>query len=129
MKEKEIKVLMVEPMKKPKIVTLKNDLDSLQKAVSIGSDYQGLIEIISLGDSTCVLCNEEGKLIGLEGNRRIGNDIIAGVFYIVGENNDGDLISLTEEQIQTYKERFRTPEYYSKKGVENRIYAVFCGFC
>ena len=124
MKQKEIKVLMIEPMEKPKVVTLKNDLDSLQKAVSIGSDYQGLIEIISLGDGTCVLCNEEGKLIGLEGNRRIGNDIIAGVFYIVGENNDGDLISLTEEQIQTYKERFRTPEYYSKKVL--RIESMRC---
>ena len=77
----------------------------------------------------CLLCNEEGKLIGLEGNRCIGNDIIAGVFYVVGENNDGELISLTEKQMQTYKERFRNPEYHSKKDVENKIYAVFCDYC
>ena len=50
METKEIKVLMVEPGKHPKVTTLKDDLDSLQKAVSIGADYQGLIEIISLGN-------------------------------------------------------------------------------
>lgn len=129
MKQKEIKVLMVEPLKEPKTVTLKTDLDSLQKAVSIGADYQGLIEIITIDDGVCILCNEEGKLMGLEGNRSVGNDIIAGVFYVVGENNDGELISLTEGQMQTYKERFRNPEHYSKKVIENKIYAVFCDFC
>ena len=107
----------------------KADLTSLQKAVSIGADYQGLIEIITIDNGVCLLCNEEGKLIGLEGNRRIGNDIIAGVFYIVGENNDGDLISLTEEQMQTYKERFRNPEYYSKEEIDSRIYTMFCDLC
>lgn len=39
MATKEIKVLMVEPGKHPKVTTLKNDLDSLQKATS----YRGLI--------------------------------------------------------------------------------------
>ena len=39
MNAKEIKVLMVEPWKYPKVVMLKDDLDSLQKAVSIGADY------------------------------------------------------------------------------------------
>ena len=61
---------MVEPGKHPKVTTLKDDLDSLQKAVSIGADYQGLIEFVSLGNGDCIMCNEEGKLIGLDGNRR-----------------------------------------------------------
>ena len=46
MKTKEIKVLMAEPGKRPKVVMPKVDPDSLQKAVSIGTDYQGLIEIM-----------------------------------------------------------------------------------
>ena len=37
MTQKEITVLMVEPGKHPKVTTLKDDLDSLQKAVSIGA--------------------------------------------------------------------------------------------
>ena len=43
MNTKEITVLMVEPGKHPKVTTLKDDLESLQKAVSIGADYQGLL--------------------------------------------------------------------------------------
>ena len=126
MKQTEIKALMVEPLKEPKVITMKTDLESLQKAVSIGADYQGLIEIISLGDRTCILCNEEGKLIGLDGNRRIGNDIIAGVFYVVGENDEGELISLTDQQLEFYEKRFFFPEYYTKEDVTNRVFVTFC---
>ncbi len=126
MKQREIKALMVEPLKEPKVVTLKTDLDSLQKAVSIGAEHQGLIEIISLGDGTCILCNEEGKLIGLDGNRRIGNDIIAGVFYVVGENDEGELISLTDQQLEFYEKRFFFPEYYTKEDVANHMFITFC---
>ena len=63
MTQKEITVLMVEPGKHPKVTTLKDDLDSLQKAVSIGADYQGLIEFVTLGNGDCIMCNEEGKPI------------------------------------------------------------------
>lgn len=48
MKEKAIKVLMVEPHKHPTVTTLDNNLDSFQKAVSIGAEYKGLIGIIPL---------------------------------------------------------------------------------
>ena len=94
MNTKEITVLMVEPGQHPKVTTLKDDLDSPQKAVSIGADYQGLIEFVSLGNGDCIMCYEEGKLIGLEGNRRLGNDILVGVFYIMSENDEGELQSL-----------------------------------
>ena len=40
MKQKEIKALMVTPKEYPKVVTLKTDLDSLQKAVRIVASYQ-----------------------------------------------------------------------------------------
>ena len=42
MKQKEITVLMVEPGEHPKVMTLKNDLDSLRKTVSIGAEQQRL---------------------------------------------------------------------------------------
>ena len=69
MNAKEITVLMVEPGKHPRVTTIKDDLDSLQKAVSTGANYQGLIEFVSLRNGDCIMCNEEGKLIGLEGNQ------------------------------------------------------------
>ena len=61
MKQKEIKVLMVAPGEHPKEVVLENSLDALQKAVSIGCDYQGLIEVVILEKGVCIICNEEGK--------------------------------------------------------------------
>ena len=106
MKEKQIRALMVESMESPKLVTLQNDLDSLQKAVSIGAPEQGLIEFVYLEDNVSILCNEEGKLIGLEPNRRLGDDILCGVFYVVAEDEDGELMSLTQEQTEKYSEFF-----------------------
>lgn len=125
MKEKEIMVLMVEPGKHPRVTTLANDLDSLQKAVSIGSDYQGLIEIISIGNGDCLLCNEEGKLIGLDGNRRLGNDIIVGVFYIMGEDEDGNLVSLSERKIKHYTKLFWEPEVFDRTDIEDTLFCQF----
>ena len=77
MKQKKIKVLMVAPGEHPQMVVLENDLDALQEAVSIGCDYQGLIEVISMKKGVCIICNEEGKILDLEGNRRLGSDILA----------------------------------------------------
>ena len=126
MNRKEITVLMVEPGKHPKTTTLTDGLDSLQKAVSIGADYQGLIEIVSIGNGDCLLCNEEGKLIGLEGTRRLGNDIIVGVFYIMSEDKDGNLVSLSEEKIKYYTERFWEPERFDRTEIEASIgYKLF----
>ena len=69
MKEKEIRVLKVSPHENPTEYILNNTLEAMQEAV------RGCIEIIGLDYHTCILLNDEGKLIGLEGNRRIGDDI------------------------------------------------------
>ena len=121
MKEKTIRVLKVEPGNVPYVITLNNNLDSLQKAVSIGCEHQGLIEIIDIADNVAILCNEEGKLLGLEGNRRLGNDIIAGVFYVVGTDDQGNLCSLTVEQIKQYGNMFFVPEEITQEEISDSI--------
>lgn len=118
-------MLMVEPNRHPKVVRLNNSLDALQQAVSIGADYQGLIELIQLEAGVSLLSNEEGKLLGLPGNRRIGMDVIAGVFYIVGEDLDGELVSLPEEAIQRYSARFWEPEELSAQDIEHAMFMRF----
>lgn len=125
MKQKEIKVLMVEPGQHPKVTTLKNDLASLQEAVSIGAENKGLIEIVGIADGVCILCNEEGKLIGLEGNRRLGTDILVGVFYVVGENGCGDLVSLPDREIERYSKLFWKPEHFTQQDIDSTVYAYF----
>ena len=106
MKENQIKVLKVAPFTVPEVCMLDNRLKALQEAVSIGADYIGLIEIIGLEEDerACILCNEEGKLIGLPLNRWIGYDIISGVFYVVGQDRNGNFTSLSEEQMAYYPE-------------------------
>ena len=127
MKEKVIKVLKIEPGKLPKVVELKNELTALQEAVSIGADYRGLIEIVSLDEKTCLLLNEEGKLIGLQPNRRLGQDILCGVFYVVGQNNSGDLASLDEVSMARYAQLFMIPEIFTDGEVAETIITRF--FC
>ena len=125
MKEKEIKVLKVEPCKKPELVTLTNRLEDLQVAVSIGADYTGLIEIVDIDSKTCILCNEEGKLIGLKPNRVWGNDILCGVFYVCGQDRCGSLTSLSEEAVKHYTEVFAEYLYISPDDVADSIFATF----
>lgn len=125
MNEKELTVLMVEPGKHPEVTKIKDDLESLQKAVSIGADYQGLIEFVSLGNGDCIMCNEEGKLIGLDGNRRLGNDILVGVIYIMSEGEDGELLSLTEQKIKRYTELFWEPESFDRAEIEETLTCRF----
>ena len=123
--ERKIRVLKVAPGEHPMETTLINDLDELQKAVSIGASYQGLIEIIEIEDGVCILCNEEGKLIGLEGNRRIGTDIITGVFYVTGEDDDGDLASLPADMIEKYMLRFWKIESFSEEDIMKAVVMKF----
>ena len=119
MTAKEIKVLMVEPEKHPRVTTLRGEWGSLQKAVSIGAEYQGLIEIISLGNGDCLLCNEEGKLLGLPLNRAVRDesgeiyDIVCGTFFLCSAPPDEEnFSSLSDEQIQYYTKLYQHPELF-----------------
>jgi hypothetical protein len=122
---KEITVLKVAPMCKPEVVTLKNDLRSLQEAVSIGADYTGLIEVVGLDAKTCIICNEEGKLIGLEPNRRLGYDILCGVFYVVGQGRQGNFVSLPSAAMEKYKQFFARPEIIPAEEAEATMMTMF----
>lgn len=100
--QRNIKILVVEPNKEPVEKIIHNRLKDKQHIVG------GLIEYASVpsDDNALVVCNEEGKLLGLKPNRKIGNDIIAGTFLIVGDNDTGEDRSLTKEQIEKYKNVF-----------------------
>ena len=71
---------------------------------------------MSNDDEVAIICNEEGKINGMNPNRDIGYDIIFGPFLIVGETSeDGEDRSLTDEQIEKYKELF------NEKSIENTM--------
>lgn len=113
-----IKALYVEPGKRPFVTEISGELESLQKAV------QGLIQYISNGDMSLLVVNEEHKMNGMQGNRRIDGDVIAGPFLVVGDTGM-DICSLTDEQIEFYKERFAEPEDISQEEVQEHIKMEF----
>ena len=103
-------VLVVEPMKKPYVKEIDPDLHSLQAEVGgdIGATYP-------YSDPVALVCNDEGKLIGLDLNRGLRDengeiyDIVAGTFLVVGLGEE-DFASLSPELIQKYTEQFKTKD-------------------
>lgn len=111
MKESENKtlhVLRVKPGKVPEEKDIGSDLNSLQ------AEVDGLIECVYMDDGAIIVVNEEGKLNGMEMNRRLGDDILCGPFFIVRDNGKGDFASLTSTQIEYYKNRFAQPEQFAE---------------
>lgn len=120
-----MRVVYVEPNKPPYMAEIEHTLEAEQKAV------QGLIEVVypHNGDDVCFICNEEGKLIGMEGNRTIhdGNTILAGPFFICGLTED-DFRGLTDEEVTKYMEVFKEPEQISQAEVEADMgYTIISG--
>ncbi len=103
-----IRVLYVEPNKSAVVGEMQRTLNAIQHAV------QGHYEQVYMDDNTVVLCNEDAKLNGMQGNRRYNNgeSIIAGPFVVVGAGVE-DYESLTDEQVEKYMQKFGEPEEIS----------------
>lgn len=121
-KQPVIKVLKVEPDKVPQLIEMENKLEAMQALV------RGYIEVYPLADDVAIVCNEEGKINGMELNRPIYHngkivEIIAGTFFIAGDDiSTGELVSLTDEQVAQYLKQFYDPMYFMKLG--NEIIAI-----
>lgn len=113
MKEPMIRVLKIEPHKEPQVIHIKNSLESLQKEVD------GYLEIVVLSPTAMMIFNEEGKIIGLEGNRRFNNDVIVGNIIIAGIDDNRDTCSLSDAELKTYMERFKQPEEISQEEIDS----------
>ena len=95
----QIRVLKVEPGRAPEEITMPNTLETFQTAVG------GDIEAVGLDSGAVLICNEEGKLMGLPANRQVGGDTIAGTFLIAGSAG-GEFCSLSDEDTARYAREF-----------------------
>lgn len=120
--EDKIRVLKIEPGKEPYVKEIENDYRASQREV------EGLIDCIGFGDGCVAVINDEGKINGMEPNRRYGNDIICGPFFICGDGREGDFISLTGEQIEKYSRQFSEIEQFSGQEPELEPRMTFITF-
>lgn len=107
------RVVYVEPGKPAVEKEIGTDLHDLQAAVG------GLIECIyAHNDSTLIVGNDEAKLIGMEGNRRLNNgSIIAGPFFVIGDAGE-NFRSLTDAEVSRYLQQYAEPQQISQREVQ-----------
>ena len=110
----EIRVLLVEPGEKPRLVTVEHTLENLQALVG------GYIEAVyPWDDPVGVVCDEDGIANGKVPNRMLtdddGNpyDVLKGAFFICGLGKE-DFCSISDELAEKYAERFRWPEIITR---------------
>lgn len=117
------RVVYVEPGKPAREMMLGSDIKDLQKAVG------GLIELIyAHDDRTVIVGNDEAKLIGMEGNRRLETgSIIAGPFFVIGDAGE-DFRSLTDAEVNRYLQHYAQPHEISQEEVQADMGWVFFSF-
>lgn len=100
-----MQIVLVEPNKAARPVEIEDNLHAMQALV--GGPIQALYP---WEDPVALICNDEGKILGLPLNRVLGDyEIIAGTFFICGIQGE-NFSGLTEQQIQKYQQMFRSPE-------------------
>jgi len=117
-----IRVLKIEPGKMPYEKEIQNDLEGIQ------AEVEGLFECVYLKDNCIAVVNEEGKITGMELNRRIGNDIIAGPFFICGDSKDGEFVSLTDAQAEMFASELEDIPVFTGEEPEAQPRMSFIGF-
>lgn len=101
-----MKILVIEPEKAPYEKEIGDDIHDMQAIVG------GCIEPIYFEpkETAIAWCNDEFLLNGSQPNRIVGNTLVHGTFYISGnclnEYGEWDSCSLTDEQIEKYKQQF-----------------------
>lgn len=116
-----IKVLVIEPKKKPVVREIEGGLDCLQGIVG------GYIQVVyPFADPVGIICNEEGKMMGLPLNRALYHkgeiyDILSGTIIVAGLTED-DFGSLSDDLIDKYMKGFYCGEEFMK--VNGQIVAI-----
>ena len=105
-----MKVVMVEPNKPAYVTEIEHSLKGMKEAIFYLNHPNGVM-----------VGNEEAKLIGMEGNRRFGDRIVAGPFFICGEKmtDDGmDFCSLSDALCEKYVQEFSQPQTITQDEVQ-----------
>ena len=108
----DIRVLLVEPLEKPRLITVPHTLESLQSLVN------GYIQAVyPFRDPIAIIVDEDGIAHRREPNRLLmdedGNpyDILKGTFFITGLT-ENDFGSISDELAEKYTQKYYYPEVF-----------------
>ena len=113
-----MRAIIVEPYKEPYEKEINGKLKALQGLVG------GLIQVIYPfeDERIALICNDEGKLLGLPLNRALRNecgeiyDIVSGTFLLCSAPpTSPHFEGLTDEQIKKYIKKFKNVEIYIRR--------------
>ncbi|MCL2697530.1 MAG: YodL domain-containing protein [Oscillospiraceae bacterium] len=100
-----LQIVAKEPGKPAYETEVTDNLKALQQAV------RGNIETFSpFEDNALIICNEEGKINGMELNCVIDSELLVGTILVIGCGDEGEFCSLTEEQSNYYLDMFKQME-------------------
>ena len=111
--KKFVTVLKISPGKEPMIAKLKPTIEAFRQAITIESCGMGTPCAKEMERGIYILYNKDGYIWDLTANRRIGDEIICGTFFVVGIDKSYFPRSLTEDEVQKYSHVFAKAEYYS----------------
>ncbi|HJB22491.1 MAG TPA: DUF3846 domain-containing protein [Candidatus Fournierella merdavium] len=107
--KKEMQVLIVRPGEYAKRATIDGTLESMQHLVG------GMIEVVYPWEERAVIvCNDEALLLNMKPNRFVAEiqEPIFGSFFVCGLG-DGDLVGLTDEQLERFEKKFHYPQLFT----------------
>lgn len=114
--EEEMTVVACQPGKTAEVITIKCGLEAMQKFVG------GYIQAVyPFEDPVAIVCNEEGKVNGMDLNRALYTedgemyDIVAGPMFICGLGEE-DFTSLQGDLLEKYLEKYKQPEAFVRIG-------------
>lgn len=77
-----MKAIRKKPGAQPEIIEVDNTLKALQTEVG------GYIETVTIASDAVVICNEEGRILGLPDNCRVCGVDFVGTILVVGRDRD-----------------------------------------
>lgn len=122
-----MRILLIEPERSAVEKEIDGSLESMQEIV--GGTIQA---VYPFADPVALICNDEGKLLGLPPNRALREegtgrvyDMVVGTFFLCGAPVGVEsFTSLTDEQLKKYKKRFSKPELFLNMG--GRLLVIPC---
>lgn len=88
-----MKIIGKRPRCKATVIEIENTLEALQKEVG------GQIETVTVAEDCCIICNENGRLMGLPYNLTFCGVSFVGTIIFVGVAGD-EFTDLRDEQIE-----------------------------